>query len=134
MKNLIKIIVPILVLSLASCSKSTDNNTGNENPKTNPVFSVKLVDAPAGFDAVNVEILRMRMNLDSGWVELPVENPGVYNLLDFTNGNNMMLIGDTSVAPGTLSEVRLILGSNNTVVVDSVSYELKTPFRPDFRL
>jgi hypothetical protein len=99
----------------------------NDDPKENPVFTVKLTDAPAGYDAVNVEILSMEANMGSGWVEYPVVDPGVYNLLDFTNGNTLLLIGNTTVAPGVMTELRLILGTNNSVVIDNISYELQTP-------
>jgi hypothetical protein len=120
MKKLSILVILALLAFLAACDKNNDS-------KDNPVFAVKLTDAPAGYDAVNVEILYMEANMGNGWVEFPVENPGVYNLQEFTNGNTMLLIGDTSIAPGTMSELRLILGTNNTVVVDGISYELKTP-------
>jgi hypothetical protein len=120
MKKLGILLILAILAFLVSCDKSNDS-------KDNPVFAVKLTDAPAGYDAVNVEILYMEANMGSGWVEFPVGNPGVYNLQEFTNGNTMLLIGDTSIAPGTMSELRLILGTNNTVVVDGIFYELKTP-------
>lgn len=119
MKTLSKLLILAILAILSACDKNNDSN--------NPVFSVKLVDAPAGYDAVNVEILYMEANMGNDWVEFPVENPGVYNLQEFTNGNTMLLIGDTSIAPGVMSELRLILGTNNSVVVDGISYELKTP-------
>lgn len=119
MKTLSKLFILAILVILSACDKNNDSN--------NPVFSVKLVDAPAGYDAVNVEILYMEANMGNDWVEFPVENPGVYNLQEFTNGNTMLLIGDTSIAPGVMTELRLILGTNNSVVVDGISYELKTP-------
>lgn len=69
----------------------------------------------------------MEANMGNGWVVFPVENPGIYNLQEFTNGNTLLLIGDTNIAPGTMTELRLILGINNTVVMDGISYELTTP-------
>jgi hypothetical protein len=124
MKAFFKIIFPVILITLVACNKNNDSN----NPlATNPVFSVKLVDAPGGYDAVNVDILRMEANLGNGWIEFPVDSPGVFNLLDFSNGNTLLLIGDTSIAPCTMSELRLILGTNNTVVVDGISHELTTP-------
>jgi hypothetical protein len=117
----------LLILAILAFLVSCDKNNNSNDPAANPVFSVKLTDAPAGYDAVNVEVLYMEANMGNGWVEFPVENPGVYNLQEFTNGNTMLLIGDTSIAPGMMSELRLILGTNNTVVVDGISYELKTP-------
>ena len=120
MKILSKILIIAILAIVFACDK-------NDDPKENPVFTVKLTDAPAGYDAVNVEILYMEANMGNGWVEYPVVNPGVYNLLDFTNGNTLLLIGNTTVEPGVMTELRLILGTNNSVVIDNVSYELKTP-------
>jgi len=120
MKTLSKILFIAMLAIMASCDKNNDN-------KDNPVFSVKLTDAPGAYDAVNVEILYMEANMGNGWVEFPVVTPGVYNLLDFTNGNTLLLIGNTSIAPGVMTELRLILGTNNSVVLNDISYELETP-------
>lgn len=113
----------LFMLLQQSCKK--DNN--NSNPSGNPVFSVKLIDAPSAYDAVNVEIVGMEANIGTGWITLAMDNSGVYNLLGFTNGNSLALINDVVLDPCTLSELRLILGTNNTVVVDGVSHELTTP-------
>jgi hypothetical protein len=120
MHNLSKFLFIAILAVFASCDKDKDT-------KNNPVFSVKLVDAPSGYEAVNVEILYMEANMANGWVQFPVVAPGVYNLMEFHNGNSLLLIGDTPVAPGVMTELRLILGLNNSVVVDGVSYELQTP-------
>ena len=113
-------VIAILAILMTACDKKDD-------PADNPVFSVKLTDAPAGYDAVNVEILYLEANLGNGWVEFPAEAPGIYNLLQFTNGNTLLLVGDTPIAPAVMTELRLILGTNNSVVVDGISYELQTP-------
>lgn len=109
----------LFIFTQQSCTK--DDN------KNNPVFSVKLIDAPSAYDAVNVEIVGMEANTGNGWIPMALENPGIYNLLSFTNGNSLPLINDTVMDPCTMSELRLILGTNNTVVIDGVSHELKTP-------
>lgn len=124
MKILTKLLViATLAVMMTACDKNKDSN----DPAENPVFSVKLTDTPSGYDAVNVEILYLNANLGNGWVEFPAEDPGIYNLLQFTNGNTLLLIGDTPIAPAVMSELRLILGTNNSVVVDGISYELQTP-------
>ena len=128
MKTLSKILVIAMVVSLAACNKENESGdpSGN-NPKSDPVLSVKIVDAPANYDAVNIEVLAIRARIDSTWTNLPVENPGVVNLLELTNGNSLLLVGDTSLSPGVLTELRLLLGENNTVVVDGQSYYMQTP-------
>jgi hypothetical protein len=123
MNTLSKILILTILVAMTACDKNNDSN----DPAANPVISVKLVDTPTGYDAVNVEILYMEANMGNGWIEFPVLYPGVYDLQEFTNGNTLLLIGDTHVAPGVMTELRLILGTNNSVVVDGISYELKTP-------
>lgn len=123
MKTFLNFLFVIALLSIFSCSDDDGNNT----PVKNPVFSVKLVDAPSAYEAVKVEIVGMEINTDNGWVTLPLETTGVYNLLDFTNGNSLQLLNDTVLEPVTISELRLILGTNNTVVVDGKTYDLVTP-------
>jgi len=128
MKTTGKLFIFAFLVTLIACDKGHDyNDPQGTNPKSKPVFSVKLVDAPSAYDAVNIEIISMKARIDSNWVDFPVDNPGVYNLQAFTNGNSMLLVGDTSIAPGVITELRLILGNNNSVVVDGNAYELKTP-------
>ena len=126
MKNVINnwvIFILLGVLILTSCNKTKD-----PDPTTgNATLTIKLGDSPAGYDAVNVEILRVNVNINGSWQEYAVTAPGVYNLLQFTNGNTLLLIGPTLAAPGTISELRLILGDNNSIVVDGILCELKTP-------
>jgi len=128
MKTISKLLIFILLIGMVACNKDANKNEpGGNGTEPDPVFSVKLVDLPTTYDAVNIEILSMKAKIDSTWYEFPAQEPAVYNLLDFTNGNNLLLVGDTSVAPGMMTELRLILGTDNTVVIDSVSYPMQTP-------
>ena|SRR5665647_2021879 len=56
---------------------------------------------------------------------------GVYNLLDLSNGIST-LIATGDMQPGTVSQIRLILGSNNTVTVGGV-YPLFLNFTPKIK-
>jgi len=127
MKSISKLIILAILVTLIACNKETDPNQDNNSNKTKPVLTIRLVDAPSTYDAVFVEILSMKARIDSNWIDLPVENPGVYNLQEFINGNSMLLLDDTAVTPGVITELRLILGTNNSVVVDGETFELKTP-------
>ena len=53
-------------------------------------------------------------------------NAAVYNLLKLQNGVDTLLASGT-VQTGTLKEIRLILGTNNTVVVGGTSFPLTIP-------
>jgi hypothetical protein len=125
-KNITNPLVMLILLGLTlffSCNKDNDTvpSTGNAT------LTIKLGDNPAGYDAVNVEILKLNANINGSWHEFAVTTPGVYNLLEFNNGNTLLLLGPTPVDPGSISELRLILGENNSIVVDGTVCELKTP-------
>jgi hypothetical protein len=121
MKKLL-ILIPTLIISsmfLISCNKDKDDETGTS------VVSVVLTDAPGNYDAVYVDIQAVEVTGAGGVVNLNA-SPGIYNLLDFTNGNDT-LIAVGSITSGMVEQIRLILGSNNSVVIDGVSYPLATP-------
>jgi hypothetical protein len=91
---------------------------------------VRLTDAPGDFEEVNIDIQDVQVNADSsssgGWMSLDVKNKGVYNLLKLTNGLDTLL-GDIQLPEGKISQIRLILGTNNSVKAGGVSTVLKTP-------
>jgi hypothetical protein len=110
-----------------SCNKNNSGSTGGVSH-----LQVMLTDAPADYDAVNIDIRKVEVKAasdtgDSGWQTVNIVHPGVYNLLNFKNGVDTMLAAADLPAPVTLSQVRLILGDNNSVVIDGQSYPLKTP-------
>src|SRR5688572_5489074 len=91
-------------------------------------LTLYLTDAPAAYDAVNIEILRIEIKGtddygDDTWQVFRFNNPGIYNLLEFTNGLDTLL-SSAELPPGRISQIRLILGSNNTIVVDGDMMEL----------
>jgi len=120
LRNLFLLCSGALLLTTACKKEESDTSTG-----TTPV-KVRMTDAPASYDQVNVDIIGVEFKMNSGSsVNLNV-NPGVYNLLDFTNGVDT-LIASADVPSGELSQVRLILGANNSVVVDGQPHPLSTP-------
>jgi len=112
---------------LFSCNKnssSSGNGTGH--------LEVRLTDDPAAYDAVYIDVQRVEVNISSdtgassGWQTISLLHPGVYNLLAFRNGMDTIL-ASADIPSGRLSQMRLILGSNNSVVIDGKTYDLKTP-------
>jgi len=100
----------------SSCKKSNE---------TNSQLNVRLTDAPYDAEEVNVDIKEVRVNFVSdtaAWVSLNT-NANVYNLLKFQNGVDTLLASG-SVPTGTVQEVRFILGSNNSIKIDNISYPL----------
>jgi hypothetical protein len=108
----------LLVLVVASCDK--------ENNSDKAQLSVLMTDAPAVYDAVLIDLQRVEVTGDGGDAIVLDTNEDIYNLLDLTNGVNT-LIATADMEPGTISQIRLILGPNNSVVVDGVSHPLSTP-------
>jgi hypothetical protein len=111
---------------LWSCNKSNSTATGTGR------LQVMLTDGPANYDEVNIDVEKVEVNVSSdtgtssGWQTLNLLRPGVYNLLKFSNGIDTVLAA-ADLPAGTLSQMRLVLGANNSVVIDSQSYPLKTP-------
>ncbi|MFV8345793.1 DUF4382 domain-containing protein [Flavobacterium sp. ZB4P13] len=115
-----KFIMSFIMLGLLiySCN---DDDTNASYP-----YAVRLTDAPGPYDEVNVDIQGVEVTGESGEsVSLNV-NKGVYNLLDFSNGVDTLIATD-SLGTAKVKQIRLILGPNNTVVLDGVSYPLSTP-------
>jgi hypothetical protein len=108
----------------ASCKKSKDSTSTETKPS---YLNVRLTDAPAGYDAVFIDILSVGFHVDSGWYDFSLQNPGLYDLIALSNGNTALLVSGISVPAGTINQMRLHLGNNNTIVVDGVTYDLKTP-------
>lgn len=120
MKNVFKLLTCLAVLALAFTSCST------EDSKEGAGFSVKLVDAPGDFEKVLVDVQAIEVILDGKTHELPVAEPGVYDLLELTGGVSAMLV-ETVLPAGKLSQMRLVLGEENSVVAGGDTLELKTP-------
>ena len=107
-----------------SCNKNTSSGPAH--------LQVMLTDGPANYDAVYIDVQRVEVNVssdtgsNSGWQTVNVLHPGVYNLLNFKNGIDTLL-ASADLPAGTLSQMRLVLGNNNSVVISGQSFPLKTP-------
>ena len=89
-------------------------------------YSVQMTDAPGPYDAVNIDLKSVEITGDNGSTVTLNTVPGIYNLLQLNNGVNA-LIATADLNLSSVEQIRLILGPNNTIVVDSVSYPLSTP-------
>lgn len=115
----LQFLIPICLI-LGSCS---EDEAGNAR------LIVRLIDAPADYQEVNVDIQGIEVNVaenGNGWNELEDTNTGVYNLLELTNGLSVVL-ADTEIPAGFISQIRLILGDENTLKMDDTIHELSTP-------
>lgn len=127
-----KFSMPLLVLVFAVAFTACDVNNDDDEMGA---MRVLLTDAPAYYEEVNIEILRVLVNQDGdeevvdengeGWVAI-VEDSMNVNLLDYQHGETLEL-GEVELVPGRYNQIRLILGDNNTVVVDGETHTLTTP-------
>lgn len=111
-----------LLFIFAACNSSGENNDLGS-------LEIRLHDAPLdSVEEVNVFIERIEINLendDEGWSTINSPNRS-FNLLELTNGA-FEVIGDTLLEPGTYSQIRLILGQDNNLVISDSTYSLFVP-------
>jgi len=112
-------LLAILVFSGTYCKKEAEKSR----------LTVYLTDAPAEYDAVNIEVVGIEVKASSdpgegGWTTMPMPvSPVIYNLLEFTNGMETLL-STFELPAGKVSQLRLILGENNSIVVNGISSAL----------
>jgi hypothetical protein len=123
MKKVIGLLAIALLAGLSACS-----NDNNDTKKSQVQFS--LTDAPSlkGYQALYLDVKGLCYIVgDSTEVSLPI-NPAIINLLDLTNGRDTLLANVELEAGQKVSQVRLILGDNNTLVLaDGSSVKVKVP-------
>ena len=124
MKSLLKLsLIAFLIVSISSCSNDDDSNTNEGNAK----LSLRLTDAPGDYDAVFVDVEEVVIKYNGGQDDVNLGiNAGIYNLLELTAGVNVLLFND-EVPAGNISQIRLILGDENTIVVEGQTLPLATP-------
>ncbi|HEY4650939.1 MAG TPA: DUF4382 domain-containing protein [Pontibacter sp.] len=125
-----KLIIPFLLSGLvwfSACDSDSDNSaTGTSK------LQVRMTDAPGDYEEVNVEIESVQVHRgntdgEDGWITLDEIHPGIYNLLDFANGRDTLL-ASAELPAGSISQIRLILGDENTVKLKNGDIvDLKTP-------
>lgn len=110
-----------LAIIITSCSKD-DNN------EKSTVFNLRMTDDPLNnVDEVNIDLQRIIVITKGGRDSIDLgTNAGIYNLLDY-QGDLDTLIGSAVLQADSIQQVRLVLGTENSIMVDSVLHDLKTP-------
>lgn len=128
MRKIIKGIALLSILSLASCAKEDTNGTANLTSQSKVSFL--LTDAPSlqGYKSVKVDVQKIEYSIDgTTWIALPM-SPTVYDLLELTNGKTALLSNIVLEKGNKVSQVRLILGDNNSVTLaDGTVKTIKAP-------
>ncbi|UGU17801.1 DUF4382 domain-containing protein [Sinomicrobium kalidii] len=110
-----------------SCSNDDDSNNGQTAK-----VSVRLTDAPGDYEAVNIDVQDVLVNRDAndttegGWESIGLADAGIYDLLELTGGTTTLLV-EGDIPSGRLEQIRLVLGEQNTVVIDGDTIPLTTP-------
>lgn len=133
-------IVLSFIFTFFTLSCQNDSTVGTSH------LRITLIDQPGEYESVNVDILEVRVhtsatvsdddpgengdeNNDSdpgGWVTLEGSDLGQVNLFDYINGQELTIY-DSEFPSGYISQIRLVLGERNTIVIDGDSIKLKTP-------
>ena len=112
----------LFTFSLGSCS----NKDSGEKAK----LEIRLTDDPAAYDAVYIDIKDVQLNVtgddDKGWQSVAGVQKGIINLLDLVNDKDTLLV-NADIPSGKLHQIRLILGTNNSIVANGVTIPLETP-------
>lgn len=134
-------VATILIIFIACRKEGTDSVVIPEGQQR---VRIRLADNPVRYDAVNVNIQQVVVQIIpdscrgrdnnnndcydddeyrcSVWDTLDIR-PGMYNLLTLSNGVDTLLATGLTLE-GRINKIKLVLGDNNSVVIDSVSYPL----------
>jgi hypothetical protein len=125
MRYLVKVtLLILLIFGFTACDKDDEAN----NAQATSRMSVKLVDAPGDYDAVYIDVRDVVIKYQGSNEEVSIGavNAGIYDLLELTGGVSVLLVDD-ELPSGNISQIRLILGDANTIVVDGQTVALNTP-------
>jgi len=110
-----------------ACSKE-GKNSGSGSDKAR--LQVALTDDPANYDAVFIDVQDIRINYtddtSGGWQSLANVAAGAYDVLRLVNDDDTVL-ADAEIPVGRVHQIRLVLGSNNYVVINGQNYPLEIP-------
>jgi hypothetical protein len=120
-RRLLGLIVALGVLVAAVSCDSDEKNAR---------IQVWLTDGPGDYEELNIDVQGVEVHSSlndngKGWKSLEVD-PEIINVLDLTNGVERFL-GELELPAGQVSQIRLVLGDNNSLKVGGQTYNLGTP-------
>lgn len=125
----LSVVISVLFLNAGLLTSCSDDD--NKDEQTAKVL-VRLTDAPGDYEAVNIDVQDVLINRDAtdstegGWESVGFVDTGIYDLLELTGGTTTLLV-EGDIPAGRLEQVRLVLGDQNTVVIDGEEIALTTP-------
>ncbi|HKJ30937.1 MAG TPA: DUF4382 domain-containing protein [Balneolales bacterium] len=131
-KSIFTIILALSFGSLFFLQACSNGNLSGVNPSNGQgKLNVHMTDSPAAnIQALTVNIVKIEAHKNgadstSGW-QVISDSSETVNILNLTNGKTR-LIGSQNLDAGTYSQIRLILGSNNTVTVSGQKFPITIP-------
>lgn len=124
-----RIISALLALVLCvACSDDGPVNTTTTIPDGHGRIRVVAFDAPTeNLDHVYLHVVEVNLKTQESapWITLARPDT-VIDFLDLVNGINV-IVADTIIPIGTYTQLRLVLGNDNSVVADGTTFPLKVP-------
>jgi hypothetical protein len=102
------------------------NSCNNDSRQASYPYSVSLTDAPGPYQQVNVDVIGVEITGEEGQSVTLNVIPDIYDLLKLSNGVEKLIATET-LQISKVQQIRLILGTRNSVVLDGTSYPLSTP-------
>jgi hypothetical protein len=124
-----RLILAVLISGLCttiffSCTRNEKSGSGTAK------LEVYLTDDPAAYDKVVIDVQDVQINVTNdstgGWQSLTTVKAGSFDLLRLVNDQDTLL-AQSDIPSGRIHQMRLILGSNNYVMIGGVQYPLETP-------
>jgi hypothetical protein len=128
-QNVIRLFSFLAIVSIlaVACSRLDKSEPANANKAR---LQIALTDDPGDYEAVFIDVQDIKINYTtdstSGWQSLPNVAVGQYDLLRLVNDDDTIL-ADVDLTPGRIQQIRLVLGPNNFVQIDSQLIRLETP-------
>jgi hypothetical protein len=137
-------VLAIAVVSVVVACTKSETSQQNVPPAGKQAVSLYLTDDPGFFDHVYVDIKSVQVLVDTcakdsssngwawgnrdscrTWEDLQIR-AGVYDILSFRNGLDT-LFAQGNVSVGKIRAIKISLGTQNSLVKDSVTYPLNLP-------
>lgn len=117
------VILTVGLTVLNGCKKDGGNNTDGTTK-----VQIRMTDAPGDFDRINLSVKEIVL-LSGGKPYVFAATVSAFNILDFRIGTSKpdILVASGEMPSGEITEIRLVLNDNNTIVVNGVTQDLKTP-------
>jgi hypothetical protein len=125
-------LIAFVFVTLTACNKDEDSSTGTANLNVFLKSTISQEKSIMAYEQVNLDIQDVYYHAStdsaetSGWQHLET-NTGIIDLLKDTAEKDTLLAFDSVLQVQTISQIRLVLGSQNSVVKDGESYNLETP-------